>query len=156
MSDHHEAPDSGSLVASLRAKRAELEAERFTEIDIPGWEGLLVARYHAVTWETVRSFADKENPTPGEEVSTAWATLAAACHEVLSRDDDGELKSLATPGLKYEEKLARLTGDEISSTPFEVIDNLFPTEVALMTHYGMYMEWLSHSGNDVAALLGKS
>jgi hypothetical protein len=148
-------PAPNSVLADLKTNRERIQARKFLTLQIPGWDSLFV-RYKSLTWETIRSFngAQLENPTPNDELVVAWDTLIAACDEVLISTDDG-LKPLADTPVRFEHRLAQLTGDDIAETPREVVDSVFPNEFAAVEQFGEYMTWLNFSSKDVSEDLGK-
>ncbi|MBO0881939.1 MAG: hypothetical protein J2P17_16675 [Mycobacterium sp.] len=80
-------PAPGSVLAALRERAAQLRTEQTTDLDIPGYNGLLVGRYKAVSLG--RIFAKSQTiQTP---LNPAWTmaadTLAGALVELFMRDD---------------------------------------------------------------------
>jgi hypothetical protein len=152
-----ETPVTNSLLGELKANRQRIEARKHVELQIPGWDSLYV-RYRALPWETLRTFeaSTVENPTPNDELAVAWDTLIAACEEVLIKNEDGSLSSLDSTPVAFEQRLARLTGDDVAETPHDVIASIFPNEFALMQQLGEYIEWLNFSSTGSYEELGKA
>lgn len=84
----------GSVLAMLRARARTLREEKTIDLDIPGYDGYLVARYRAVS--LARIFAGTAGRGSLEtpltlEWTTAADTLARALVELFMRDSpDGE------------------------------------------------------------------
>jgi hypothetical protein len=91
-------PAPGSVLAALRERAAQLRAEQTTDLDIPGYNGLLVARYRAVSLGRVYARASGVQTPLTFEWTLAADTLAGALVELFMRDaaDSEELHPLFT------------------------------------------------------------
>lgn len=144
-----------SVLGRLKTRRLELEANKTVDIEIPGWNGILFARYKSIPYETFKEVAGEEHESATDELVSAWRTLQGACDCILIRNDDGELEPLDDGAVRFDTRLARYTGDDLSQTPDEVIDNLFPNEPSVIAHHNQYVYWLSTGKAAVEADLGK-
>jgi hypothetical protein len=110
-----DAVKSGSPVDRLRKRRAELEAGVLLDIEIPGYEGVLVARYKRLTPEQLNAALADGAATAGK---SADAQLVAAADivtrhvlEVTFREPDGTYIPLdpddAEP-MRFDDRLARI------------------------------------------------
>jgi len=122
-----------SLLDQLRARRAALAAEtsRTLDLDVPGYDGRLVARYHypeagyrpivAAAQRAQQAIARKGGAKGTEELDASCDVLLACCESVLGRNEAGALVDLESdrempvdgPGLKFGPKLAGLLGIEV-------------------------------------------
>ena len=90
----------GSVLAMLRARAKALREETTIDLDVPGYDGYLVARYGAVS--LARIFSSRAGSGSVEtpltmEWTTAADTLARALVELFMRDSpEGELHPLFT------------------------------------------------------------
>jgi hypothetical protein len=91
-------PAPGSVLAALRERAAQLRAEQTTDLDIPGYNGLLVARYRAVSLSRVYARASGAQTPINPEWTLAADTLAGALVELFMRDssDSDDLHPLFT------------------------------------------------------------
>lgn len=138
--------DRAALTEQLRANRARLLADKTKTLRLPGWDSLSV-RYRRLPWERVQHLAGMGSGDSTADIGAAMDVLIAACEEVLFEDDG--------LGLRYEQGLADLIGDE-AVTPPEVVDAVFPDELALMTHAGEYIAWAMRIEEEASERLGKT
>lgn len=147
--------DAGSLMASLRAKRDAIEANQHKtlDLDIPGYDGLLVASYRRVKWEVVSAISDwiNESEDPRADLLGAADLLIACCDQMLTRKDDKLVPLHEAPGMdlegqpvRYEPRLADAFGYEQSSAR-EIVLGLFRNEFAVIDQHRDVMRWLWES-----------
>jgi hypothetical protein len=145
-------PDAapGSVLAMLRARAAELRATQTTDLDIPGYDGMLVGRYKAVSLGRV--FAKQTDGTT--PINPTWTlaadTLAGALVELFMRDaaDSAELHPLFKdiPARFDDDLVAALNLHPDARTGRAVLvalcggDALGETRV--WAHYMQYQGWL--------------
>lgn len=159
---HARPAESGSLMATLRAKREALGAERRLELDIPGYAGLLVARYKPVEWDVVSKIGDRVNRSNSarSEVFGAADLLIACCEEILTRkgeelvplNEAPELEAslrevLGDQPVRYEQRLADAFQYE-AVTAREVVIGLFRNDYALIDQHREVLNWLRESGDE--------
>lgn len=157
--EHVEIPqkgDAGSLLASLRAKREAIASERHLDLDIPGYDGQLVARYGPVAWEVIDKIAERVNRSnsPRADVHGAADLLIAACREILIRQND-ELISLnhaiadfGDEPVTYSHRLDEVLGINAGSSR-EVVIQAFNNDLALVPHQATLLRWLQESDQEV-------
>lgn len=127
-----EALDRAAVMHQLKANRERLLADKTTDLGLPGWDSLS-ARYRRLPWDQIKGLAGLGTGDSTAEIGAAMDVLLAACDEVLF---DGE-----GLGLRYEQGLAELIGDEDATSGPEVVSAVFPDELSLMAHAGEYMTW---------------
>lgn len=142
--------EPGSVIENLRANRARLLSDKDTVLKLPGW-GSLYARYKRLPWDTVKALQGLGSGDSTVEVGTVIEVLIAACDEMVFRDADGEQPL----GLRYEQGLAELIGDEDAKTPPEVVAAVFTDEGSLMVHGSEYLAWSLRLEDEATASLGK-
>src|SRR5438093_471439 len=104
------APDS--VLAQLRELRTQLQQERHIDVDVPGYQGVLRARYRPLSYERLRAIAERTRKAPGteagRELALAAESLIAACEVMLVRQNDGSYEPLEHGGtpVRYDEHLA--------------------------------------------------
>lgn len=140
--------DRASMMAQLRANRERLQKDKTLTLKLPGWDSLSV-RYRRLPWESIKGLATIGDGDSAQEVGAALDVLLAACEEVLF-DDEGL-------GLRYEQGLAQLIGDDAAVTPPEVLFSAVfsDDETALMLHAGEFMEWAMRLQAEASEELGK-
>lgn len=80
-----------SVIAALKAQRAELGTDRHFDHEVPGWEGLLVLRFGAITPAQQNELANRIIATKGRQVPNAnLDTLIAAFRCALGRARPGD------------------------------------------------------------------
>jgi len=141
-------PESGSTLDRLKQIRAEFQADHDTEIEIPGYRGELLGVYKPLPWELIRAMtmrAERNRRAPDIEVTVAADGLANACIGFIYRDPDtGEKSPLKFGGQEiagYGKPLAAALGIEGVETVREIVKAVFPDDMALVSHYGSFMDW---------------
>lgn len=104
------APDS--VLTQLRELRTELQQERHIDLDVPGYKGVLRARYRPLSYERLRAITERSQKTTGtaagKELALAADALVEACEAMLVRQDDGSYEPLEDDGIpvRYDHRLA--------------------------------------------------
>lgn len=158
------------LLEEVRKRRRELESEREPmELDIPGYEGLVVAKYQPVPFEELKKIADKveklqRKKNPRAELFGMMDTLIWANVSLHIRDRNGALQNLDPddPSVVTYGSLERL--QPLLELPFEpksarqAVFLLFvKNELAIAQHHNEYTTWLGDaSKDDQETLLGES
>lgn len=140
----------GSLLADLRKRAAELREDDHIDLDLPGWNGRLVARYRALDRAVLDPLLERAVSRKGEGTNAMADALCLAHVELFGRDADGSLVDL------FNDQPARLDLDlaeALQLTPTErsargVLLALFgaPNDRAaglLNTQFRQYAEWLN-------------
>jgi hypothetical protein len=147
---------SPSLKDALRKKFEELPKKtRHGDFDVPGYDGMLVARYRRMqTTEVVALGEHIPTPVANDTTSLAQASvylnadfLAAACLELFGRGEDGKLHSLGDGfSMRYDNEFAKMMGYEVSGEEGarEVVLRTFDyNELALKRHADEVDEWMT-------------
>jgi hypothetical protein len=157
--------DGGDALARLRKQHAELRKERTLDLRIPGWNGLLIARYSPVRAGEMRKLSNRINKLAGQENAEADLAAAAdliitACREILTVVD-GEKIPLATEAgsdspVGYDSRLAEIVGFEAESAR-DVVYGVFPQfedgaviETTVNAHALEVAEWITNVDEEVA------
>lgn len=147
----------GSVLAQLRARAAELTAQRTVDLPIPGYDALgLHGRYRAVSIAKVFGDANVANPLV-PEWQVAADTLARALEQLLLLND-GKLEPFA-PGvtLRFDDDLvAALELHPEGRTARAVLKALLGGgelgESRISAHFMRYQGWLLGGGEDDASV----
>lgn len=160
-----------SAIERLREQHSELRRERTLDLRVPGWSGLLIARYQPVRAGEMRKLSSRITKLAGQDTPEADLTAAAdvivtACKEMLI-DQDGEKLTLqeqlgVDAPVRYDRKLAEVLGFEAESAR-EVVYNVFPQfpdggviETTVNAHAAEIAEWIANVDEEVSASLGEA
>jgi hypothetical protein len=140
--------EPGTVLDRLKEIRREFQAEHEVALEIPGYRGELLARYVPLPWEVIRNLtmrAERMRRAPDIEVTVAADGLINACVGFVYRDvASGKREPLKFGGEEitgYGPTLARALGIENVETVREITKAVFPDDMALVSHYGMLMDW---------------
>lgn len=144
-----------TLRDALRARFEALPTSRVKDFDVPGYDGLLVARYRRMTTAEVTALTEHlpdVDPNDRESVVRAAVCLnadflCAACAELFGRKD-GELQPLSDDGvpMRYDQSFAAMMGFDV--TPEQgarevLMRTLDHNELALKRHADDVDEWMT-------------
>lgn len=143
---------SGSLFEDLKRRRDQIGEERSILIDIPGYNGHLVARYKMVEWSQMRRIFRRMDKMKGDarELYAMCDVLITCCDELLYREKpDGEPQSLEEGRItRYDDFLAANLGFEAPNARAVVL-GVFKNDLALAAHHSELVDWLQSSREDV-------
>lgn len=159
-----------SALARLREQHAELRRERTLDLRVPGWSGMLVARYTPVRANEMRKLAARVDrleaqATPESDLAAAADLIITTCKEILV-DVDGEIKPLAEEAgleapVRFDKELAGILGFEAESAR-EVVYGCFPQfpdgapiETTINAHALEVAAWITNVDEEVSAGLGE-
>lgn len=139
----------GSVLAALRARAKELREQQTTLLDIPGYDGMLTARYRAVSLGRIFSKRNDATTPINPDWTMAADVLAGALDELLMRDaPDGDLYPLFT------DQPARYDDDTVHALGLEVHERSARAVIVALcgggalgesrvwSHYMAYQGWL--------------
>jgi hypothetical protein len=153
-------PSGSSMMAALRARYAEIGESKTTDIDLPGYDGLLVARYRVldVAHEINAIGRLVQRQYKGDAERVLYSTLdimAKACIGIFTRRD-GELWPLSAsispdePPICYDDRLADFMGMNGVTSAREVILGLFQgIETMVMSHGQVLSIWMTDTTREV-------
>lgn len=144
-----------SPIEYLRRRRKEIGEDRTLDLDIPGYEGILVCRYQRLDWDELKKITDKasKSKNPRRELIAHCDVLIKACQQFMIRKD-GQLEPInnAYPEVgeepvRYDQRLAAIFDISLSAGQGArtVVLALFNNDVAVTAHQGELVEWLSTS-----------
>lgn len=144
-------PDS--MLDRLRRTRKEIADSRETELEIPGYDGLLVARYKLLDSKEISGFAHKvrKQPADRQNVLVTADTLAASCVGFLVREN-GELRPLGheqDDPVCYDDRLASYLGYEANSAREAVLGLFGDNEISMLRHGADLGDWFSDTRSSV-------
>lgn len=171
-------PDAGSVLGRLRARREDLAQDHHLDLDIPGYDGDLVARYRPLTAgeqariaakvERADRLAGNDEQAAEAQLRTALDTIIAACVEILARQD-GKLVPLADVmgsgvPVRYDQQLADALGITGADSARAVVRGVFPRDShgevvpqPVNRHANEVAAWMARIGSDVDGdLLGEA
>lgn len=155
-----------SLKDRLAQRREDILANRFKDIDLPGYDGMVYGRYRLLDGTKLNNIAENVIRTIKQEqkaergLAAAIDTLAAALIEVRVRDDGRDMSLAEHLGedegavVRFDVKLADFMGfkDQLSETPRvrDIVKEVFlNNEVAIMAHNQQLSRWMMTNGVDV-------
>lgn len=163
-----EVSEAQGVLAQIKQRREAMQKERLHTMEIPGYSGMLLARYQPVPYEKLREIGERaEKGTHGvaqRELQIAADTLIHACRAILSRLD-GKLEPITDGGEpveRFDKHLASALGIESPNpdrdiTARETLFAVFPDELSVVAHFGEFTEWQgSGDADDDESLLGES
>jgi hypothetical protein len=147
--------DSPSLLDNLRKARKEIGTDKYLDLEIPGYNGELVARYHRLDWDVLRAIARKaeKSKNPRKELNAQCDVLIAACEQILIRHQ-GVLKPLnvAFPELgeepvRYDNRLTKALDFEAPNARGAVFGT-FSNDLAVTYQHNELSSWMGESSQD--------
>lgn len=150
--------EGGNLLANLREKRKEISEARHLDLEIPGYDGELIARYVPVEWDEVKKIGEKLNKSknPRRELYAQADVLARCCDQILVRVK-GKLKSmgdvfpeLGVERIAFDPNLAQALDFEINShSPARsAVLQAFNNDMAVSAQHTEVMEWIQSSSRE--------
>lgn len=138
-----------SILDALRERRREQVADRYFDLDVPGYRGQLVLRCRPIRGQVFTRLRERmeRSRSPERDFNLNADTLIAACSEVLARARvEDPLLVLATDGepIKLGKQLGQLL-DVPSTSARDVVREVFhgapSPELAVGAAAGRYMSW---------------
>lgn len=122
----------GSPISRLREVRQEVAQRTTVDLDVPGYQGLLIARYEPIPYDvetraTRRALQHEGDP---DAITQAAADcLISACVGMYYRDEQGEVQPLMweQEQVRFDKGLAAVLDLEFGETPREVLLGVFHT-----------------------------
>jgi hypothetical protein len=159
-----------SAIVRLREQHAELRRERTLDLRVPGWSGMLVARYTPVRAGEMRKLASRvdrleSQATPEADLAAAADLIITTCKEILVVVD-GEKRTLQDEAgkdapVRFDKQLAEILGFEAESAR-EVVYGCFPQfpdgspiETTINAHALEVAEWITNVDEEVSSDLGE-
>lgn len=156
----HDEAVQGSLLDGIRERYERLAQDGSTTFDIPGYGGLLVGRYRRLSWKEIQELRETHAES-GDVVAYNADLIADACEELLVRDEQGQIRTLAEEAgqavpIQFDLDLARILGidDSPQSRGAVVLEAFQGNELAVNAHSLEIFEWMVRGRSDaeVAAL----
>lgn len=141
--------DALTVMQQLRDQREELKSgDHILDLDIPGYNGMLVARYKPVRFEIIEKLtrrAQKEAKRFNISMNllASTDTLIEACDQIMLRVN-GELTPIPTGSglpVRFDSRLSEAMGFEAEEAR-EVVAGVFGNEFGVITHNVQYSTWL--------------
>lgn len=146
----------GSILDTIRKKRKAMSKERRKLIDIPGYDGVLVAEYRPLPYEQMRKLLDRAAGAKDSqaELNAVTDVLVQSCVQILTRTEDGKLEPLneAVPEfgddpVRYDLRLAQAA--EVQGERARLIcQNVFDNDLALVDHNNDLIVWMKSSARE--------
>lgn len=142
-------PGGGSLKDRLQARRSELQRQTTEDFDVPGYEGVLVARYQLLDYKTLRGIISRSDKVPDpalQELNVMADTLIHACVDLLEYRSDGQHVPLGYRwGARAADALFGVAGAD-GLTARQATIASFPRDTLLMRHGVEVSQWQEAGG----------
>lgn len=161
MSTTEDTPAPATGMDMLRAKRAEAAKRTTIDLRVPGYDGLLVARYRLLDpLIEGREIGDRVTAQfKGDETSQIHYmhvdTLIRACEGLYLRGDNGTLEPIDPEGtgepVKYDHRLATGLGfdvDPAQPARSALLAAFNGNKVAINIHAGQLQQWMGDPTGD--------
>jgi hypothetical protein len=151
-------PSSGSMMDQLRRKRHELEGRKTVDIDVPGYDGMLVAEYRIIgtkELEQIGTKIEREFKAQGDRMLFAAIDgLLKACVQLYySRDGDkvpiSESFGPDEPPVTFDSRLAEFFNLNTESARDTLYAVFAENEIAIMQHSEKLGRWLGDTSREV-------
>lgn len=137
-----------SLRDKVQARRAELQADTSTTLDVPGYEGILRARYRALSLKEINQIAErvgkmKDLDATTRELYVYADSLVLACEAVYDADLDRSRKEGDPPpaGKKWGTALAHDLGFE-AANPRQAVFAIIARDTQVWAQYQTVLAWM--------------
>lgn len=163
-----------SVIDRLRDERKRaLARPKQLDVEIPGYDGLLVARYKPLPWEELQELLDRLQGDYEEELKANIDGVIRSCDRIMVRQDDGELGSLADQlreqgeqvegEIAYDHRLVEILSLNVTPPPEGTVRELVlavfagavSPENAITHHATAIGGWMRGASMEVDASLGK-
>lgn len=166
---------SASLIERAQANRRTRAAKRKPlDLDVPGYGGVLVARYGALEWEDAHRILASEEESARATLEDNLDTVVKGCRALMLRGEDGKLVSLADEKrregdtalvgeVRYDEVALEALGLTVPGEPdahkavLAIFAEANSPELAVALHAGAIGAWMHGADQeDDADLMGGS
>lgn len=137
-----------TLLNTLRAKREELKEDHTLDLDVPGYEGMLVARFRPFPVEKAERKMKEFQKLVGKQpvlLKAACDTLIDACEQLMIRKEPGTepvpIDPDVEPPIAFDSRAAELFGFQ-ATTARQVVIGLFPTEQSIVATNVEVSRWM--------------
>jgi hypothetical protein len=139
-----------TLLTTLRAKRDALKADHYLDLDIPGYDGLLVARFRPFPIEKSEAKAKQLQKLQAANapvlLKSACDTLVDACEQLMVRTETGGEPKPIDPDadlpIAFDSRAAEMFGFQ-ATTARQVVIGLFGTEQSIVAMSVEVSRWMT-------------
>lgn len=159
------ASGSGSLMERLRSRREAIgDPRRRKDIDLPGYNGLLFARYQVIPggWDRVKQIqeAAERSTNPRALLYSHCTVIAACCVGLYTREDGREAPLGGGPEpltFADTQEVAAYFDFPMPKKTRGVVLGVFNNDIAVSAHQDELSEWIKNaSSEDDEEFLGES
>jgi hypothetical protein len=145
---------NATLLNQLRDKREALKGDHYLDLDIPGYEGMLVGRFRPFPVEKSERKMKEFQKLVGKQpmlLKAACDTLIDACEQLMVRKEAGAepqpIDPEADAPIAFDSRAAELFGFQ-ASTARQVVIGLFPTEQSIVATNVEVSRWMQTLSRD--------
>jgi hypothetical protein len=153
-----------SVLERLKQKRESIGAKKFHDMDIPGYDGELVARFKRMRWEALKDIAEQaeQSQAKRKELNGHADVIATACEELFIKKvlpgGEEELTPLrelypeefgAVP-VRFDPRLSTFLDLKIDGAPTarKVVFAVFNNDLAVTALHNDLGAWMQSSKNE--------
>jgi hypothetical protein len=134
-----------SMMDKLRARRAALAGEYTVRMPLPGFDGMLLAEYKKLSYDTTRNIVKRatDSKNPRADLYGQMDILINACIGIYANDG-----TFIAGG--YDRDLAaffELDGDVVTAR--QVVQAVIQNDLAIPAHHADLMAWMQDSDQQV-------
>lgn len=148
-----------SVLDQVKAQRLRLGQARTLTLEIPGYEGLLFARYHYVDgmYDELRKIVEKadRSSSPRREINAQMDVLILACQEILvyrpddpNADEQGRAPIDQGENTRFNVHLAELLEFEAKKSR-DVVVGVFRNNLAVASQHNELMLWAASNQQEM-------
>lgn len=148
-----------SVIDQIKKRRRQLGQARTLTMEIPGYDGLLFARYHYVDgmYDELRKIVERadRSSSPRREINAQMDVLILACQEVLAyrpddpqADDQGRAPIDPEETTRFDTHLAELLDFEAKRSR-DVVAGVFRNNLAIAAQHNDLMIWAASNQQEI-------
>lgn len=153
------ATNDGSVAGQLRARFRALQDEHHVDVDVPGFNGLLVGRYGLMPQDRIeaRAKAIERVPKAQQPLTASMDLIIESCISLWFREDE-VLRPLDADDdtIRYDHRLANVLGITVdaNTTARDILRRVFTVNgtlntAAIMSHANEIGAWMENVSREV-------
>jgi hypothetical protein len=147
---------SSSIIAALRARAAQLAHETTVDLEVPGYNGVLVGRYRAVPLSSIWATPQGQMRNAVSDWEVGADVLTRALEELLGRNAEGGLEPLAFDGpTRFDDDLVQMLSLEPSARTARAVlialcggGDVALGQSRVWAHFMAYQSWLMQGAGE--------
>lgn len=145
-----EPEDSGTLLGELRKKREAIAEETDLYLDLPGYDGQLIAHYKRLDYDQVRKIAERaeKSKNPNRMLFAQCDLIAEACIEILILKDGNReplyhaFPELGDEPVRFDNRLGQALGFDPEGSARRAVLGCLNNPLAVAPHHNELALWM--------------